>query len=134
MVIQNKHKRPRCIEVSFSPRVTSTRVKFKFDPLHHICVFMSNLHFMSYINVCLYATDLDLYLKVFTERDKNCVDFMQIRQFIERIFTFMYTCQGCAQCFLCWPIHNVLIMILLEKKKHKIIICDWRRVSKTIVL
>ena len=71
---------------------------------------------MSYVNACLYATDLDLYLKVFTERDKNCVDFMQIRQFIERIFMFMYMCQGCAKCFLFWPIHNVLIMILLEKK------------------
>ena len=59
---------------------------------------MSNLHFMSF-NVCIYATDLDLYLKVFTERDKNCVDFKQFIQFIERIFTVMYTCQGCAQCF-----------------------------------
>ena len=43
-------------------------------------------------NICTYATDL--YLKVFTERygDKNCLDFMQIKQFIERIFMFMYMC------------------------------------------
>ena len=40
-----------------SPRVTSTRVNFKFNPLHHICVFMSNLRFMSF-NTCIYATDL----------------------------------------------------------------------------
>ena len=87
---------PRFIRhVSSSPRVTSTRVKFKFDPLHHICVLMSNLHFMSF-NVCLYATDLNLYLIVFTERDKNFVYFMQSRLFIELIFTFMHTCQGCA--------------------------------------
>ena len=62
---------------------------------------MSNLHFMSF-NICIYATDL--YLKVFMERygDKNCVDFMQIRQFIERGFTFMEMRQACAQCFLCF--------------------------------
>ena len=49
---------------------------------------MSNLHFMSF-DICIYATDL--YLKVFMERygDKNCVDFMQIRQFPERGFMFM---------------------------------------------
>ena len=29
--------------VSFSPRVTSTHVNFKFYPLYHICVFISNL-------------------------------------------------------------------------------------------
>ena len=34
--------------------------------------------------------------------DKNCVDFMQIRQFIERGFTFMEMRQACAQCFLCF--------------------------------
>ena len=109
-----------------SPRVTSTRVNFKFNSLHHICVFMSNLRFMSF-NTCIYATDLYFksiyvsfslrltstrvnskfdplikyvfmsnlhfmsYLKVFMERygDKNCVDFMQIRQFPERGFMFM---------------------------------------------
>ena len=76
-----------------SPRVTSTRVNFKFDPLQYtcICVFMYTVHFLS-INICIYATDL--YLKLITERygGENCVDFMQIRQFIERIFTFMYMC------------------------------------------
>ena len=71
--------------VSFSPRVS----------LYHMCIFMSNLHFMCFI-ICIYATDL--YLMVFTERygDKNCVDFVQNRQFFERIFMFMYMCQGCA--------------------------------------
>ena len=36
-------------------------------------------------NICIYATDF--YLKVLMEKyeDKNLVDFMQIRQFIERI-------------------------------------------------
>ena len=51
--------------VLFSPCVTSTRVNFKFDPLHHICVFKSTVHFMSF-NICIYETDL--YLKVITER------------------------------------------------------------------
>ena len=43
-------------------------------------------------NICIYATDF--YLKVLTEKyeDKNLVDFMQIRQFIERTFMFMYMC------------------------------------------
>ena len=52
---------------------------------------MYTVHFLS-INICIYATDL--YLKLITERygGENCVDFMQIRQFIERIFTFMYMC------------------------------------------
>ena len=59
----------------------SARVNFKFDPLHHICVFMSNLHLMCF-NICINATYL--YLKALTERygGKNCVDFMQITQFI----------------------------------------------------
>ena len=76
----------------------SARVNFKFDSLHHICVFMSNLHLMCF-DICIYATDL--YLKALTEKygDKNCVDFMQIRQFIEHIHMFIYTCQACAQCF-----------------------------------
>lgn len=41
-------------------------------------------------NIYIFARDL--YLKVLTERygDKNCV--MQIRQFIERTFMFMYMC------------------------------------------
>ena len=77
----------KSIYVSFSLRLTSTRVNSKFDPLIKY-VFMSNLHFMSF-NICIHATDL--YLKVFMERygDKNCVDFMQIRQFTECGFMFM---------------------------------------------
>ena len=64
-------------------------------------------------NICIYATDL--CLKVFTERygDKNCVDFVQSRQFFERIFMFMYMCQGCAYFWGVLLKRNALIMLLL---------------------
>ena len=90
--------RVSCRLLPVSLHFISARVNFKFDSLHHICVFMSNLHLMCF-NICIYATDL--YLKALTEKygDKNCVDFMQIRQFIEHIHMFIYTCQACAQCF-----------------------------------
>ena len=118
-----------------SPRVTSTRVNFQFDPLYHICVFMSNLHFM-YFDICIYRFIFkDIHGKI---RRQELCRFMQIRQVIERNRMFMYTYQTCAQCFLCvcvcvcvLLIHDALILLLSE---NKIIICDWRRVSKTIVL
>ena len=68
---------------------------------------MSTVHFMS-INICIYV--IDLYLKLITERygGKNCVDFMQIRQFIVRIFTFMYMCQACAECFSVFCVYKML--------------------------
>ena len=68
---------------------------------------MSTVHFMS-INICINATDL--YLKLITERHggKNYVEFMKIRQFIERIFTFMYMCQACAECFSVFCVYKML--------------------------
>lgn len=92
--LRNKGREVRELVYGFtpvSPLVTWTRGNFKFDSLYHTCDFMSNLYFMCF-NICTYATDL--CLKVFTERygDKNCLDFMQINQFIERIFMFMYMC------------------------------------------
>ena len=92
--LRNKGREVRELVYGFTPvshGVTWTRGNFKFDSLYRTCVFMLSLHFMCF-NICTYATDL--HLKVFTERygDKNCLDFMQIKQFIERIFMFMYMC------------------------------------------
>ena len=81
--------------VSFSPRVTSTHVNFmstcqmSSSTRFIIYVFLYLTYFMCF-NIYIFARDL--YLKVLTEGygEKNCV--MQIRQFIERTFMFMYMC------------------------------------------
>ena len=81
--------------VSYSPRVTSTHVNFmstcqmSSSTRFIIYVFLYLTYFMCF-NIYIFARDL--YLKVLTEGygEKNCV--MQIRQFIERTFMFMYMC------------------------------------------
>ena len=76
---------------------------------------MSNLHFMSF-NVCLYATDLNLYLKYLRKETRILYISCKVDYLSNLSLRSCTRAKDVPSVFLCLLIHNALIMLLLENK------------------